>query len=286
MEYPTREEIRSLCTEQSFERGRNYYHQDRIQELDIDGEEISATVRGSRYYDVTIDVGTDPIRTRCSCPYDYAGDCKHIVAVLLAVEDRKPDEAADETDESLSETVDIDALMEQMDVADLRTFLREVIEDDRDVRDRFVAFSGVDRGKTVCDYKQEIDRLLDNAVSRRGMIEHDMYIDFSQYFDLAGTHRERAHIDTATDIYRAIDETIRENLDRIDDSGGHYGRELENAIQSRVSIRLHISNAIGKNSCRLLPVKRAAVTTERLPIIWTRCRNWFPVNGSRSSSAP
>jgi len=232
MAYPSEEEIRSLCTQQSFERGRNYYHQDRIQEVDIDGEEISATVRGSRYYDVTIDVGTDPIRTRCSCPYDYAGDCKHIVAVLLAVEDREPDVATDRTDDSLSETVDIDALIEQMDAADLRTFLREVIEDDRDVRDRFVAFTGADTGKSVYDYKQEIDRLFDNAVSRRGMVEHDTYIDFSQYYDLAETHCERGHVDTATDIYRAVGEAIRENLDRIDDSGGHYGREVENAIQS------------------------------------------------------
>jgi hypothetical protein len=232
MAYPSEEEIRSLCTEQSFERGRNYYHQDRIQELDIDGEEISATVRGSRYYDVTIDVGPEPIRTRCSCPYDYAGDCKHIVAVLLAVEDRGPDVSTDEIDGSLSEAVDIDALIEQTEATDLRTFLREVIEDDRDVRDRFVAFVGADTGKTVYDYKQEINRLFDNAVSHRGMVEHDTYIDFSQYYDLAETHRERGHIDTATDIYRAVGETIHENLDRIDDNTGHYGRELENAIQS------------------------------------------------------
>jgi len=51
MDYPTQEEIRALCTEQSFERGRNYYQQDRVQELHIDGGEISATVRGSNYLD-------------------------------------------------------------------------------------------------------------------------------------------------------------------------------------------------------------------------------------------
>lgn len=232
MAYPSEEEIRSLCTDQSFERGRNYYHQDRIQELDIDGEEISATVRGSRYYDVSIDVGPDPIRTHCSCPYDYAGDCKHIVAVLLAVDDRELNGATNETDGSLSETVDIDTLIEQTEPADLRTFLREVIEDDRDVRDRFVAFSGSDTGKTVYDYKQEIGKLFDNAVSRRGMVEHDTYIDFSQYYDLAETHRERSHIETATDIYRAVGEAISENLNRIDDSGGYYGSELESAIES------------------------------------------------------
>ena len=234
MDFPTQEEIRSLCTEQSFERGRNYYHQGRVQGLDIDGGEISATVRGSNYYDVAIDVATDPIHTHCSCPYDYAGDCKHIVAVLLAVENRDTGTAsgADDADGALPKAVDIDALVEQTAAADLRVFLLEVIEDDRDIRDRFVAFTGEDTGKTVYDYKQEIGRLFEDAAGRRGMVEYDTYIDFSQYHDLAETHRERDHTDAATDIYRAIAETIREKLNRIDDSSGHYGHEIERAIES------------------------------------------------------
>ena len=234
MKYPSREEIRSLCTEQSFERGRNYYNQDRIQELDIDSGEISATVRGSNYYDVAIDAAADPVHTRCSCPYDYAGECKHIVAVLLAVDDRDTGTAsdADDADAVVSEAEDIDALVEETTATDLRTFLLEVIGDDSDIRDRFVAFTGEDTGKTVYDYKQEIGRLFEDATGRRGMVEYDTYIDFSQYHDLAETHRERDHTDAATTVYRAVGEAIRENLNRVDDSGGHYGRELERAIES------------------------------------------------------
>lgn len=59
MNHPAWEEIRSRCTEQSFERGVNYWNQVRIQELDIDGREVRATVRGSRDYDVSIDVEND-----------------------------------------------------------------------------------------------------------------------------------------------------------------------------------------------------------------------------------
>ena len=229
MDYPTRDEIRSLCTEQSFERGVNYYNQDRVQELDIDGGEIRATVRGSNYYDVAIDLVDDAVRSRCSCPYDYAGDCKHVVAVLLTVDDRDTETVSDP---ERDETVDIESLIEQTAPEDLRAFLRDIVAEDRDIRDRFVAFVGEDTGKTVYDYKQEIDRLFDDAISRRGMVEHDMHIDFSQYTDLAETHRERGHVETATDIYRAVSEGIRENLDRVDDSSGHYGRELERAIES------------------------------------------------------
>ncbi|MFC4990056.1 SWIM zinc finger family protein [Saliphagus infecundisoli] len=237
MDYPTREEIRSLCTEQSFERGVNYYHQERVQELDIDGGEVRATVRGSNYYEVAVDIADDTVRTRCSCPYDYAGDCKHIVAVLLAVEDRDTDtdSATDASpDSALSETVDIEAVVEDMAADELRSFLLEIIEDDRDIRDRLVAFAGEDTGKTVYDYKQEIGQLFDSAAGRGGLIDYDTHIDFSQYYDLAETHRERGNVETATDIYRAITEAIRENLNRIDDSGGYHGREIERAIDSYV----------------------------------------------------
>nr|WP_229124966.1 hypothetical protein [Halapricum desulfuricans] len=158
MDYPAREEIRSLCTEQSFERGVNYYHQDRVQELEVDGDEIRATVRGSNYYDVAIDIVDDGVRSHCSCPYDYAGDCK-------------------------------------------------------------------------------IDRLFDDAVSRRGMVEYGTHIDFSQYTDVAETHRERGHVDTATDIYRAVSEAIRENLDRVDDSSEYYGREVKYPAHGGAGLR-------------------------------------------------
>ncbi|MFC6763708.1 SWIM zinc finger family protein [Natrinema soli] len=235
MDYPTREEIRSLCTEQSFQRGVNYYHQERVQELDIDGGEVRATVRGSNYYEVAVDIANDTVRTRCSCPYDYAGDCKHIVAVLLTVEDRDTD-TDDETDagpdSTLSETGDINPLVADMAADELRSFLLEIIEDDRDIRDRLIAFAGEDTGKSVYDYKQEIGRLFDSAADRRGMVEYDTHVDFSQYYDLAETHRERGNFQTATDIYRAIAEAIRENLNRVDDSSGYHGREIERAIES------------------------------------------------------
>jgi uncharacterized Zn finger protein len=234
MEYPSRDEIRSLCTEQSFERGVNYWNQGRIQELNVEAGGIRATVRGTHDYDVSIDIEDDAIYTRCSCPYDYAGDCKHIVAVLLAVEDRDvdgSDETGDESSRYPTRTTDIETLVEETSADELRTFLLDVVEDDRDLHDRFVAFAGEKTGKTVYDYKQEIDRLFEDAAGRRGMIEYSTHIDFSQHHDLAETHRKRGRVEAATDIYRAIGETIRENMNRVDDSSGYYGDELERAVE-------------------------------------------------------
>ncbi|MCA1704782.1 MAG: SWIM zinc finger family protein, partial [Actinobacteria bacterium] len=51
------------------------------------GQELAAQVAGSQFapYDVRVvfdDAGI--IEASCSCPYDWGGLCKHIVATLLA----------------------------------------------------------------------------------------------------------------------------------------------------------------------------------------------------------
>jgi uncharacterized Zn finger protein len=80
-----RETIENRSTDAVFERGENYRTEGRIQRLDRFETLISAAVSGSKLYDVTVDFGDQSIDTRCTCPYDGSGDCKHVVAVLLAV---------------------------------------------------------------------------------------------------------------------------------------------------------------------------------------------------------
>lgn len=47
---------------------------------------VTGRVEGSQFapYDVTIELHDGSVAdTRCSCPYDWGGACKHVVAVLL-----------------------------------------------------------------------------------------------------------------------------------------------------------------------------------------------------------
>ena len=96
MAIPTLSEaaIRQQATAESFRRGENYYRQGAVGSLVQRGNVLQAEVEGSQYEPyrvrVTFDEGgiTDAV---CSCPYDWGGWCKHIVATLLAcLED--PDE--------------------------------------------------------------------------------------------------------------------------------------------------------------------------------------------------
>ncbi len=78
-------DIRERCTENSFRRGRSYYQGGAIKQRLRHKLSLEAYVEGSQTYTVLIWANaTDQVATRCTCPYDYGGDCKHIVAVLLA----------------------------------------------------------------------------------------------------------------------------------------------------------------------------------------------------------
>jgi len=91
MNLPT-EQIRHLCTSEIFDRAVNYREEGRLDRIDRFDETLSAAVQGSQPspYEVDIDfesgrIDAEHIDAPCTCPYDWGGYCKHIIAVLLEV---------------------------------------------------------------------------------------------------------------------------------------------------------------------------------------------------------
>lgn len=83
----TEETVRARATEKVFERGLAYYHQGAIKSTIKRGLILEGKCEGSRYkpYHVSVylNVGGDIDHVRCTCNYEFEGDCKHIVALLL-----------------------------------------------------------------------------------------------------------------------------------------------------------------------------------------------------------
>jgi uncharacterized Zn finger protein len=70
----------------SYDKGYHYYQQGYVHAVVVRGNQIQADVAGSSYqpYHVEIEFSDSDIESAdCSCPYDWGGYCKHIVAVLL-----------------------------------------------------------------------------------------------------------------------------------------------------------------------------------------------------------
>lgn len=78
--------IRSHATAQSFERGESYYRNGSVASLTQRGSCLMGAVEGSEYepYRVSIQFDAGGLTSAtCTCPYNFEGWCKHIVATLL-----------------------------------------------------------------------------------------------------------------------------------------------------------------------------------------------------------
>ncbi|MGB6239075.1 MAG: SWIM zinc finger family protein, partial [Bradyrhizobium sp.] len=88
----SKEMIRALANAESFARGRSYASDGSVSDLLRRGDRLTAEVEGSEFepYQVSIRLHGDGVAdAHCTCPYDWRGYCKHIVAVLLKFADKK-----------------------------------------------------------------------------------------------------------------------------------------------------------------------------------------------------
>ena len=88
MQYPniTEDQIKDRCPKQVFTRGQDYFYNETIEDPMLHDWTLSAKCHGSEYepYRVSVELAPTGIAdVACSCPYDWGGDCKHIVALLL-----------------------------------------------------------------------------------------------------------------------------------------------------------------------------------------------------------
>jgi uncharacterized Zn finger protein len=114
--------IRELATPESFARGQEYVARGAVLRLAKRGDQLEAEVEGSQLvpYRVSITLGAGGVAAaECSCPYDWGGVCKHVVATLLAYL-RAP--------EQVEARPEIGGLLEGLDQAQLQAVLVRLVE--------------------------------------------------------------------------------------------------------------------------------------------------------------
>jgi uncharacterized Zn finger protein len=82
----TEADVRGLASEKSFERGRSYYKDGTILDPVCQGMELRAYCEGSEDepYHLSVTLARGGVEdASCTCPYDWGGICKHLVALLL-----------------------------------------------------------------------------------------------------------------------------------------------------------------------------------------------------------
>jgi uncharacterized Zn finger protein len=106
--------IRNLTTAESFRRGQEYLRAGAVLEVEQRDDLLLAEVEGSEYEPYQIQIRLDVggvVDADCTCPYDWGGYCKHIVAVLLTLV-QQPDRVTERTPvDSLLSGLDREALL-------------------------------------------------------------------------------------------------------------------------------------------------------------------------------
>lgn len=132
--------IRAQSTGESFSRGEEYYEDGAVLSLVWRGDALHAEVEGSSYqpYTVTAEFTDAGIAAAdCTCPYDWGGWCKHIVAALLACA---------EEPEKVEERPALSDLLAGLDADQLRALIEKLAQawpETVEVVERWVALGKV-----------------------------------------------------------------------------------------------------------------------------------------------
>jgi len=136
---PTIEQIRKLCTESSFERGIEYFRESAVRDLEQFGNRITSIVAGTSDYEVTMRMDKEDIEASCTCPYDWGGYCKHIVATLFALSENYKKIKRDKEEKERR----IERILNNLSLHELKGFLMTEFEKNSSLRDHFtIYFSG------------------------------------------------------------------------------------------------------------------------------------------------
>ncbi len=228
----SQEMIRRYASSQSWQRGEAYYDDGYVRRVVQRGSAIAAEVEGNdiRPYRVNISFDRGELDTAyCSCPYDYGGCCKHIVAVLLVCL-REPETI--EISPSLEQILDrLNEVQTQALIQELVANKPELIDDIEHFADRVappVVVSASEEDKPQRQITVDANKISSQVrYILRDAVRHFEYggeediatEEISSLIQDARMYTQRGDTWNAIAMLTAITEACIENWDEVDDYG-------------------------------------------------------------------
>lgn len=225
----TEPQIREHSAPESFRRGEEYYRQGAVLSLSRRGAMLQAEVAGSDFAPYNVRVSFDEAgitHATCSCPYEWGGWCKHIVAALLVCV-HEPDIVQDLP--SLEETIST------LDRDQLRDLLLKLAERDP-------SLTGVIEGELSLSAASDTRPVNTEAIRRRirDSIHGPSYQHYDDYWHTGGDLDEARRVldgvwsliraddgRGALPVLEAITEEYMDSLEMLDwEMIGDYGGDL------------------------------------------------------------
>ena len=233
--------FKQVIPAQILTRGRDYLRRGQILDLTFDDEEMlwEAQVEGSELYDIRIEQTTSgTLMCSCTCPYDMGEYCKHVAAVLYAIEETFPEQMIVKPKRrSAKRQTRHDKLRQRIEKTSHEQLVAVVLglaQEDRELLNQLLI--RLDAGETKpMDYRRVVKDAL-----RAGRGDYG-YLDYSgsnragrkigQLLDQAQQWVEVGEVEKAVGVYQAvIDETVPA-ISYADDSNGSLGGCISLAVE-------------------------------------------------------
>ncbi len=220
--------IRAGAGPGSFHRGEEYYRDGAISNTAIQGTLISGECAGTYapYYRVQVELDEAGIaEASCTCPYEFGGYCKHIVALLLAYLHHPKSFAARKAPAEL---------LADLDHNDLVAILTKLMQEQPELCDRIEALttapsrSGKKRKKVDIEvYRRHIIGIVHSLDGMR-MSEAYWYVgdltnQLREVQQSAAKFLDAGDAESALEILLVLLEEASRAIEYVDDSNGELG---------------------------------------------------------------
>ena len=233
--------LRSRSSPESFSRGQKLFKTGAIFDAYRRGELIGGNCEGESepFYRLRIRLSGGGIwEASCSCPYDYGGYCKHIIALALTWI---------QAPGSIPKQADIETLLEPLDRKDLTRLIADLAERNPDLYSQLELAAGAGASKKGSpkasrpgkhapriDYGKQVQRILRGL---RGYMAANAYSMMGGMVDQLETVKDAAEKflaggdpHSALKVLAALVTEIGADYEEFDDSNGELGAFLDGLV--------------------------------------------------------
>jgi hypothetical protein len=244
---------KQIIPQQILSRGREYFSRGQITDLSFDEAEMvwEAQVEGTELYEVRVELtDTGNLVCSCDCPYDMGEHCKHIAAVLYAIEDSFPDQlGVSPRRKSAKRQTRYDKLRERLEKAtreQLVTTLLKLAQDDRELLNQLLVHLDTGQAKPA-DFKRLVKDALRSGKRDYGFLDYTGSIragrKLQELASQAQGWESSGEVEKAVSMYQALIEVTVPAMSQADDSNGDLGGGISLAIQGLESSIQHLTES-------------------------------------------
>ena len=230
-------------------RGLTYYRKGLVEEpQELSPGLFEAFVEGNELYRVTVTISKGVVtRHTCTCPYDMGPVCKHVVALMFALQEEELDLPEQKEKTALTRTgkpkksgrktvaEQVDEVIKELSPDAVLEFVREECLNEPTFRRKFLGrFCYQLKKESKAMYAKQIRGILQSAKGKHGFIEWNRVRNVGRaVYDLlnsAEQHRKQGRLQTAMWISCAVLEEMTKALQFADDSDGDIGGAIDGAL--------------------------------------------------------